>query len=137
LIAIAAGSMLIRQPGVVEDPAASPTVTVAPEPSPTGFGDPTATVPPEPTSTAAPPPPSDVIAVGGYVEATSNVVVRSEPTTAGARLGVLQTGTKAHVIEGPQEANGFTWWKVDGYDPNNPQASGWCAGEFLKPIPPP
>ncbi len=136
LIAVTSGVLLLSQkkgtnPGVL------PTLTPAPQPTPTGFGDPTSTVPPAPTVTPVPPPPSDVIGIGGWVQATSNVIIRSDPTTAGARLGVLQNGNNAHVIDGPQEANGYTWWKVDTYDPANPSASGWCAGEFMKPIPPP
>ncbi|MGA7733579.1 MAG: SH3 domain-containing protein [Chloroflexia bacterium] len=136
LIALATGAMLLSQPGKVNQGVPA-TATVAPLPSPTGFGDPTATAPPAPTVTTAPPPPTDVIAVGGYVETTANVTLRSEATTAGARLGVLQSGTKAHVLEGPKQANNYNWWKVDGYDSGNPQASGWVAGEFLRPIAPP
>jgi hypothetical protein len=136
LIAIAAGAMLLGQPEQ-RNQGVPATATAAPLPSPTGFGDPTATAPPAPTATTAPPPPTDVIAVGGYVETTANVTLRSEATTAGARLRVLETGTKAHVLEGPVEADNYSWWKVDGYDAGDPQASGWVAGEFLKPIPPP
>jgi hypothetical protein len=136
LAALAGGSLLLNRnrAGNIGVPA---TATAAPLPTPTGFGDPTATVPPAPTATVPPPPPSDVIAIGGWVQATSNLTLRAEPNTGGARLGVLQKGDKAHVIDGPQQANGYTWWKVDSYDPNDPGASAWCAGEFLAPIPPP
>ena len=136
VIAIASGVVLLGQRGTGTKGVPA-TATAVPQPTPTGFGDPTATAPPVPTATIPPPPPSDVIAVGGWVQTTSNLVLRDDATTAGARLGVLQNGTKAHVIDGPREANGFTWWKVDSYDANNPQASGWCAGQFLQPIPPP
>lgn len=128
--------LLGPKPPVV--PAVTPTATARPEPSPTGFGDPTATVPPEPTFTTAPPPPSDVIAVNGWVQVSTNsLTLRDLPTTDGARLGTLRSGTNGHVIDGPVEANGYTWWKIDSYDGTNPTASGWCAGEFLIPIPPP
>ena len=136
VVALVSGLVLLGQTrlGARNVPA---TATAAPLPTPTGFGDPTATAPPAPTVTPVPPPASDVIGIGGWVEATSNVIIRSDATTSGERLGVLKSGTKAHVTEGPREANGFTWWKVDRYDPNSPEASGWCAGQFLKPIPPP
>ena len=42
----------------------------------------------------------------------------------------MREGTKAHVIDGPVEANGFTWWKLDNFNPQDPSASGWSAGQF-------
>ncbi len=136
LVAIVAASYILGQQTKV-NPSVTPTVTAKPIPSPTGFGDPTETPIPQPTNTAVPTPRSDVIAVNGWVQVTANLTLRSEASTSGEKLGVLRAGTNGHVIEGPIEANGYTWWKLDSYDGTNPTASGWCAGEFLTPIPPP
>ena len=118
-------------------PAVLPTVTLAPKPSPTGFGDPTATLPPAPTATAVSLPPEGTIGINGWVKATQNVKLRDAATTSSNSLSVLKTGQTAHVIDGPVDANGYTWWKVDQYDPNNPTAAAWCAGEFLNATAPP
>ncbi|MEO5952228.1 MAG: SH3 domain-containing protein, partial [Chloroflexia bacterium] len=133
--AVAASLIMGRKPAVVLN--VTPTATAKPIPSPTGFGDPTETPVPQPTATAVPPPPTDIIAVNGWVQVTANVRLRSEASTSGQVLGTLKQGTNGHVIEGPVVANGYTWWKIDSYDGTNPAASGWCAGEFLKPIPAP
>ncbi|MEO6456900.1 MAG: SH3 domain-containing protein [Chloroflexia bacterium] len=113
----------------------SPTATVtSPPPSPTGFGGPTPTSPLAPTAGVVVP--SDVIAINGWVQvagAATGLTVRAEPSTSGARLGVMPEGTKAHVIDGPETANGFTWWKVDRFSKTNPELEGWAAATFLKP----
>jgi hypothetical protein len=132
LIAIIGGSIwLVTSKSGSNFPAVLPTVTLAPKPSPTGFCDPTATVPPAPTATPLPLPPAGTIGINGWVKATQNVKLRDAATTGGNSLSVLKTGQTAHVIDGPVNANGYTWWKVDQYDPANPASSAWCAGEFL------
>ncbi|MEP6775233.1 MAG: SH3 domain-containing protein, partial [Chloroflexota bacterium] len=82
-------------------------------------------------------PPAGTIGVNGWVKATQNVRLRDQASTSGKIVSVLQTDKPAHVIDGPVDANGYTWWKVDQYDPNNATASGWCAGEFLTATEPP
>jgi hypothetical protein len=132
LVAVIGGSIwLATRKSGPNLPAVLPTVTLSPKPSPTGFGDPTATLPPAPTATPLPLPPAGTIGVNGWVKATQNVRLRDQASTSGKIVSVLQTDKIAHVIDGPVDANGYTWWKVDQYDPNNPTASGWCAGEFL------
>ena len=95
----------------------TPSATL-PAPTPTGFGDATAT----PVATPVPPPPpADVIAVNGWVQvqAGGSLTVRDAPAKAGKRLASMADGTTAHVVDGPKDADGFTWWKVDHYDPKN------------------
>jgi len=103
-----------------------------PAPTPTGFGDATNT--PVPTNTPAPPP-ANVIAKNGWVQiqSTNGLVLRDAPSRNGKRLTVLSNNSKAHVVDGPQDADGYKWWKVDRYDSKNPTASGWVAGQFLAP----
>lgn len=116
---------------------AASTTPTAPIATPTGFGDATATPAFVPTKVAVPP--SNVIGVNGWVQVNqgSRLTLRSDPTTSGSRLRVLASGTKAHVIDGPKSADGYTWWKIDGFDSAITSASGWVAGEYLTPIPPP
>ena len=146
VLAIAGGGFLLLRSRIAPD---QPTVVVRPSvtgpaATATGFGDPTATVPPQPTTpaTVAPTvqlPPEGTIGVNGYVQVSSasGLVVRAEPSTSGARVTVMPNGTKAKVIDGPVEANGYTWWKVTAFNPQNPAQEGWCAQTFLKPTTPP
>ena len=117
----------------------TPTVTIAlVVPTPTGFGDPTATVPAVATQPPAPPP--NTIAINGWVQVTgtgSGLVIRNSPGKSGKRQTVVPDGTKMHVVDGPQDADGFTWWKVDQYNSKDPSASGWCAAQVLTPLPAP
>lgn len=118
-----------RRPPLV---VATATATLPPA-TPTGFGDPTAT---SAIAATVPVPPSNVIAVGGWVQVTgagTGLTVRSEPSTSGRRLTALAEGTKAHVIGGPETANGFTWWQVDNFSKTDPELEGWCAETFLTP----
>jgi hypothetical protein len=137
LAAIGGGSLLLRN----MPPAVTPSVVPTPEatrpvPTPTGFSDATPTPPPTPTSAL---PPAGVIGVNGWVEvkAGGGLSLREASSRTGKKLRVLRDGTKARVMEGPVEAEGFTWWKVDSFDPNDPAAAGWCAGQYLVAIPPP
>jgi hypothetical protein len=137
LAALGGGTLFVQgqQPGNMGAVEPTPSAT-QPLPTPTGFGEATPTPPPTPVP--PPPPPTDVIAVGGWVEVTTTGLnVRETPNASGRRVAVMPGGTKAHVVEGPVEAGGRTWWRLDQFDPNNPSLSGWSAAEFLKPIPPP
>jgi hypothetical protein len=126
----------ITVPGAIASPSVAANVT---EPTPTGIGDPTPTVINTPEPTPAPPPPTDRIAVGGWVQVNSanGLSVRETPSTSGRRITVLRSGAKAHVVGGPEEANGFTWWQIDRFDPNDPEATGWSAANFMSPTTPP
>ena len=62
----------------------------------------------------------------------SSLVVRDAPAKSGKRLAAIPDGSKAHVIDGPQTADGITWWKLDSYNSKDPTAAGWSAGQFLK-----
>jgi hypothetical protein len=49
--------------------------------------------------------------------------MRSEANPGGALILQLATGQIVSVVEGPAQAEGFTWWKVD----NGAGQSGWVA----------
>lgn len=135
LVLLAGSLYMLSRKSPSGAPSPLPTsVATSPAPSPTGLGDPTATVPPQPTVAGQPPP--NVIAVGGWVQVTgtgSGLSVRSQAAKSGSKLKVIPDGTKARVIDGPITADGYTWWKLDQYDPKNPTASGWSAASFLQP----
>ncbi len=143
--ALGGGVFLARQNLAVR-PTPVPTVVQAtvPPATPTGFGDATATPPPQPTTPPTkppPPPPSNVIAVGGFVQVANSrtgLSVRDKPSVSGSKkLTVLPDGTKAHVVDGPVTADGYTWWKLDRFDSKNPATTGWSVSNFLTPIPAP
>jgi len=139
VLLLAAGTWYMTRNNGKAVPNNVPVATIAVVlPTPTGFGDPTATVPAAATQPPAPPP--DQIAINGWVQVTgtgSGLVIRSSPAKTGKRQTVVPDGTKMHVIDGPQDSGGITWWKVDQYNSKDPSASGWCAAQFLTPIPAP
>jgi hypothetical protein len=54
--------------------------------------------------------------------------MRSEPAIAADNVVArLPIGTGLEVTEGPETANGFTWWRVITRGSNE----GWVAGENL------
>jgi hypothetical protein len=117
-----------------QNPAVQPIGSVQPQPTPTGFGDPTPTGVASSQPTTAPVAP-DAIAVGGYAVVTGTgdgLIVRSSPGRSGSRIAKIADGTKARVVDGPQEADGFTWWKLDQFDKSNPALTGWSVQDYLK-----
>lgn len=119
------------------------TVTIPPA-TPTGFGDPTAIIVITPTNTV---PPAvitvpDEIGLGVWVQVVNTadgLRVRDVPGTGAnsTRIGALAPGAKVRVVGGPQAVDGTTWWQVEGFNPANPTAQGWCAAQFLRPTTPP
>ncbi len=57
------------------------------------------------------------------VTAPAGLNFRDTPATGGQLLGQLGTGQLVNILEGPVEADGFTWWKVDDRQGN----VGWGA----------
>ncbi len=101
---------------VVQDPPTpTPLLPVVVEPPADGAAPPAAPAPAGGTVLAAGQP--------ARVTAPNGLNMRSAPTSAGTLIVQLGTGAKVTVLEGPTEAEGFTWWKVDG---GNGQ-SGWVA----------
>lgn len=66
-----------------------------------------------------------VLAVGqpARITAPNGLNLRTAPSAAGTLLMQLPTGAKVTVVEGPTDAEGFTWWKVDDGGGN----AGWVA----------
>lgn len=112
-------------------------VTVIPAPSATPNVTPTFT--PDPllvgTATIAP----DVIGIGGYVQISGTegegLRLRAAPGLNGDPVFLGYDEEVFQVREGPQAADGYTWWYlVAPYDENR---AGWAASDFLSAIPSP
>jgi len=52
---------------------------------------------------------------------------RDEPSTSAEALSCQLDGTRGEVLDGPVEADGITWWELEGL--------GWASAEFLAPAP--
>jgi uncharacterized protein YraI len=57
---------------------------------------------------------------------TDALNLRSRASLSGSVRAVLLTGEELTIEDGPVEADGFTWYEVDGA-----RGSGWVAGEYL------
>ncbi len=112
-------------------PTLAPTSTPTPQPpTPTPLPTPT----PEPP-TPTPPPPPAVLQVGAEatVNAESGLRVRSGPGTSFDPVTTLAAGTIVKIIDGPQRADTYNWWKIQFEVEDGGQNQGWVAGDFLDP----
>lgn len=89
---------------------------------------------PTPLTTAAtssPEPPR--VRVGGWVRVQGteggDLRLRAAPSLGGETLALAKEGTLLRVLEGPVEADGYTWWRVQAPDGQ----AGWAAGQWLVP----
>jgi hypothetical protein len=97
---------------------AAPTFTPRPTPRPT-----------LPPPTPMPPP---ALHVGGLAVISTDgtpLRVRNKPGTAGAIQTRFRQGQNVRVLEGPQSADGYEWWRIEADG-----ESGWAAGTFLQPV---
>ncbi len=131
-LAFAAGFWLFSRanPGA----AAAPTVVASAMPTSAPTARPSATPRPTITPTVAP-----VLAIGGRARLVN---LNGAPLRAREAPGLTQVvgripeGTEVNILEGPADADGYTWWRVEGAG-----TSGWVAASspegvvFLEPIP--
>ena len=71
------------------------------------------------------------LAVGDKVQVTGTSGVlnmRDGPGTGYKIVGSLREGAIVEILDGPKEANGYTWWQVR----NEAGTVGWAAGDWLK-----
>jgi hypothetical protein len=136
LIALAGSALLFRPPaGGTVTPVTLPVTLL---PAPTSTPRPTATPTLDPlaqlTATAAP----GQIAVGRYVQISgtegAGLRLRAAPGLDGTPLFLGFDTEVFEVRDGPQVADGYTWWFiVSPYDENR---SGWAAADYLEVINP-
>jgi len=107
----------------------TPTQTQVPTNTPQPTFPPTLT--PVPTATLTPVP---QIAVGGVVvvrgTAGEKLRMRAAPGVAHDVVASLDDGTRLKVLDGPQAADGYTWWRAQ----TSAGAVGWVAADWLAPV---
>ncbi len=74
--------------------------------------------------------PASTFAVGGRVQTTATVNVRSSAGTKGKLKGTQPTGATGTISSGPKTASGYKWWNVN-FDSG---PDGWVAETYLTPI---
>ncbi len=124
--ALGGRAMLKARPGSAAVVITTPTL---PPPTRTPLPTPTMTPTPKPTPTATP----GVMAIGAFVKVTSagpqGLSFRRDPGLQGERLKYLPEGTVLRVTDGPRDADGLKWWKLQAKD--NANDVGWAAGDYL------
>jgi len=112
----------------------TPLISLSNTPVPSVAGDAPVS---EPTATFTPTAlPGSALSIGqpARVTAPTGLNMRDQPSSSGQLLLLLATNLKVSVLEGPTEAEGFRWWKVDDGQGN----VGWVADsdgetEWLSP----
>ena len=80
--------------------------------------------------------PEGVIGKGAYVQVTgtegAGLRMRSDPGLDGEVNFTAMDAEVFLVIDGPMEADGYTWWHLEA--PYDQTRNGWSASDFLTPI---
>jgi len=136
LVAAVGGSLLlIPAADVPSDHIVLMTVIPAPTATPSPPATPT---PPAVTATpiAPPLPVEGTVAVGVYVQIRGTggdgLRLRAQPGLEAPILGLAKEDEVLQVAEGPQEADGYTWWRLEA--PNGTRG-GWAVANYLSVLP--
>ncbi len=143
LQAVNGGSSIAAPPAASGSPAASPSATPAASPAPAATPAPTA--PPAATPSPAPAPaapapssagsptPQPVLPIGVAYAVGDTVVtsgandclnVHDSPSLSGAVVDCVPDGTSGTVTDGPVQADGYVWYKLDN--------RGWVVSTYLQ-----
>jgi uncharacterized protein YgiM (DUF1202 family) len=109
---------------VAEPPTETPVISLSNTPVPVAVTEAVATEAPTATFTATPVP-GTALSIGqpARVVAPDGLNMRDQPTSSGQLLLLLPSNQRVTVLEGPTEAEGFRWWRVDDGGGN----VGWVA----------
>ena len=106
------------------------------EPSPTATRTPRPTLPPPTPRPSVTPTAEPVLRADGFavISGTTGAPlrVRRGPGQDSAIVTRLAEGKTVKLLEGPQEANGMEWWRIEVEG-----TTGWAAAPYLKAVPPP
>lgn len=103
-----------------ENPTATATTeaNVPVQTAQTGAGEQTTAEATNPPANATNPPATESTTAGGkfapddHVVTNDSVNMRSDPTTSGSLILTLPAGTDLTILDGPETADGYTWWHV-------------------------
>jgi hypothetical protein len=92
---------------------------------------------PTPTSEPTKTPPVLRIGADAQVVNTEGTVLRGrkQPNLKAVAAAAFKSGERVRILEGPVDADGFTWWKIKG-----PSGTGWSAQQskdgvvWLQPV---
>lgn len=77
--------------------------------------------------------------IGAYVKIQNTqgagLKIRPNPGTGGNVTFIADEGELFIITEGPDDRNGYSWWKLVGFE--NPERTGWGASAFLGLVAPP
>ena len=77
--------------------------------------------------------------IGAYVAIQNTqgagLKIRPEPGTGSKVDFIAAEGELFVIVDGPDERNGYAWWKLAGFE--NPERTGWGAAAFLGLVAPP
>jgi hypothetical protein len=133
-LALSAYGLFVYLPASAsEDPAAAFTWIPGPSNTPA----PSATLVPTSTATAAfVPPPSGEIGVGSYVQIVgtegTGLNIRSAPGLSSDIQFLAYDAEVFEVREGPQDADGITWWYL--VTPVDENRAGWASADYLEVV---
>lgn len=124
LAALACGGFQVRVtptaiPPAAVEPTAEPTATPVPPTETPAPASPTAAPTATPTQAAS----SMAAGAQARVAAGGGLNVRELPSAKGKQVGRLNTNAIVTLVEGPTQADGYDWWKVD----NGAGLVGWVA----------
>lgn len=132
-----------KSAGISGTPQATlPAITASPAGTTTGgtAGSPIIVTTPPPGVATQPPGVTTPPAAGGELAIGATVVVtgsggtgvnfRAEPSTESDIIDVLLDGTELTVVDGPLDAEGYTWWQVEGV-----AGTGWLVQDYLQTSP--
>lgn len=128
LALVGAGFAGYRYVGPGKNAAASPIATPTRTPRPT-------LVQPTPQPSATPTSPLALRANSFALIAGTDgapLLVRKAPGKDKPVVTKFSEGQTVKILEGPQDANGLQWWRIELKGQN-----GWSAAPYLKPVPPP
>lgn len=131
LLALAAGWWILRPPAA-QQAASVPTVVPTVRPTPRPTAEPTSAPSPLPTVLALRPEAFALITNTGGDPLNARV----EPSAASPVAARIPEGSRVRIVEGPVDADGFTWWRIE-----SEAGSGWSVQSqpggpaWLEPVP--